>query len=97
MKKFNPLKYIIFINQNKIKLKLDYFTYEIITSLTKMSYLAYKSSHKIIKRKHEMKMHRIKSHSKLSQKKVKKNVIMLAAQNSFYKPQCPASKERFSA
>ena len=56
MKKLNPLKYIIFTNQNKIKLKLYYFTHEIITSITKMSNLAYNSSHKILRRKHEMKM-----------------------------------------
>ena len=64
MKKFNLLKYKIFTNQNKIKLKLDLFTHEIIISLTKVSSLAYNSSPKILKRKYEIKMQREEKHKK---------------------------------
>lgn len=64
MKKFNPLKHIIFTNQNKIKLKLNHFTHEIITNLTKVSSLAHNSSHKIRKRKHEIKMQGEEKHKK---------------------------------
>ena len=62
MKRFNPLKHIIFTNQNKIKLKLDHFTHEIIISFTKVSNLAYKSCHKILKRKQEMKIQEEEKH-----------------------------------
>ena len=71
MKKFNPLKHIIFTNQKKIKPKLDHFTHEIFISLTKVSSLTCYSSNEILERKYEINNARNKENTNRNPPKTK--------------------------
>ena len=71
MKKFNPLKHIIFTNQKKIKPKLDHFTYKIIISLIKVSSLTCYSSNEILERKYEINNYRNKENTKRNSPRTK--------------------------
>ena len=71
MERFNLLKHIDLQNKMKIELKLDNSTYKFITSLIKVSSLTCYSSHKILKRKHEINNARRKENTKRNTPKTK--------------------------
>ena len=73
MDRFNPLKHMNFRKQMKIKPKLDRFTYEFITSLTKELNITFNSSLRVPKRKYEMKNARKKENTRKTLKNSAKN------------------------